>query len=332
MHRPSGLAVGPDGSLYVADDIRGRIYRIVYTADPSGPAPKTNPCPSLTAPAGDIVQANAQPPESNTAGMPVPEGSSPEMVALGDRIITDRWAGPVAQVVTVQMQRAQDWVPDLTKTKWMWSDGSFAGILKVITNGVPQPKQYRSPMPPMGGAQLSDTQLSAVRPTCGPSAISRMQVRKSAPAKPLAPGDKISQRVCHNQGWLDHLRNKNGPNKKWPYIPGELSAHLHSSGWVEISTAFIDLEIRETGERLRRWSTGCPTGEMQFPATKWLCFGNNGEPAAPSTASCAGWLWNNFTTERRFLRIRLGTTRWSTSQILAAMDDITRSENLVHTR
>jgi hypothetical protein len=28
----------------------------------------------------------------------------------------------------------------------------FAGILKVISDGVSQPKQYRSPMPPMGGA------------------------------------------------------------------------------------------------------------------------------------------------------------------------------------
>ena len=30
-HRPTGLAVGADGSLYVADDMGGRIYRIVYT-------------------------------------------------------------------------------------------------------------------------------------------------------------------------------------------------------------------------------------------------------------------------------------------------------------
>ncbi len=29
-HRPSGLAVGVNGALYVSDDIRGRIYRIVY--------------------------------------------------------------------------------------------------------------------------------------------------------------------------------------------------------------------------------------------------------------------------------------------------------------
>lgn len=29
-HRPTGLAIGPDGSLYVADDQGGRIWRIVY--------------------------------------------------------------------------------------------------------------------------------------------------------------------------------------------------------------------------------------------------------------------------------------------------------------
>ena len=37
-------------------------------------------------------------------------------------------------------------------TKWLWSDGSYSGIAKTITDGVMQPKEYRSPMPPMGGA------------------------------------------------------------------------------------------------------------------------------------------------------------------------------------
>jgi glucose/arabinose dehydrogenase len=30
-HRPCGLAQGPDGSLYVSDDVKGTIYRIMYT-------------------------------------------------------------------------------------------------------------------------------------------------------------------------------------------------------------------------------------------------------------------------------------------------------------
>ncbi len=100
QHRPTGLAVGPDGALYVSDDIRGRIYRIVYTGDPAGPAPKTTPCPSNSAPAGKVVQAESAPPESNTADLPVPEGSSPQMVALGYRIYRDRWAERVAPAAT----------------------------------------------------------------------------------------------------------------------------------------------------------------------------------------------------------------------------------------
>jgi glucose/arabinose dehydrogenase len=31
-HRPTGLAQGPDGALYVTDDLGGRVYRITYGA------------------------------------------------------------------------------------------------------------------------------------------------------------------------------------------------------------------------------------------------------------------------------------------------------------
>jgi glucose/arabinose dehydrogenase/mono/diheme cytochrome c family protein len=161
-HRPSGLAVGPDGALYVSDDIRGRIYRITYNGDPAGPAPKATPCPSNSAPAGKIMEAESAPPESNTADLPVPQGSSPEMVALGDRIYHGQVGGATCTGCHGANGTGTPLGPDLTKQKWMWSDGSLAGILKVITSGVPNPKQYRSPMPPMGGAQLSDTQASAV--------------------------------------------------------------------------------------------------------------------------------------------------------------------------
>jgi glucose/arabinose dehydrogenase len=30
MYRPTGLAQGPDGSLYVSDDQKGRIWKISY--------------------------------------------------------------------------------------------------------------------------------------------------------------------------------------------------------------------------------------------------------------------------------------------------------------
>jgi len=31
-HRPTGLAQAPDGSLYISDDVGGRIWKVRYTA------------------------------------------------------------------------------------------------------------------------------------------------------------------------------------------------------------------------------------------------------------------------------------------------------------
>jgi glucose/arabinose dehydrogenase/mono/diheme cytochrome c family protein len=161
-YRPTGLAVGPDGALYVSEDIHGRIYRIVYTGDPAGPAPKSTPCPSISAAAGKVGASSAQPPEIDTENLPVPEGSTADMVALGARIYHGQVGGASCTGCHGANGTGSTLGPDLTKNEWMWSDGSFAGILKVINEGVPQPKKFRSPMPPQGGAQLSDTQASAL--------------------------------------------------------------------------------------------------------------------------------------------------------------------------
>lgn len=168
-HRPSGLAVGPDGSLYVSDDVKGRIYRIVYRGGAFDEKSVTA-CPSATAGPGEVAAAEAKPPEGThpdagaaaNAKVAVPEGATREMVALGKRIYQGQVGGAACTGCHGASGQGTTLGPALLGKKWLWSDGSFAGITKTINDGVAQPKEYRSPMPAKGGAGLTDEQLKAV--------------------------------------------------------------------------------------------------------------------------------------------------------------------------
>jgi mono/diheme cytochrome c family protein len=52
--------------------------------------------------------------------------------------------------------------PNLTDTTWINVDGSLESIVKVITEGVPNPKNAPAPMPAKGGAPLTDAEVQAV--------------------------------------------------------------------------------------------------------------------------------------------------------------------------
>jgi glucose/arabinose dehydrogenase/mono/diheme cytochrome c family protein len=158
-HRPTGVAVGPDGSLYVSDDVRGTIYKIVYRGGTDAADAGGIPCPSATTAAGDVSAAESGPPGVD---LPIAPGATKAMVLLGDRIYHGQAGGAACTGCHGSAATGTPLGPDLTDTKWLWSDGSVAGIARTITQGVAQPKQYRSPMPPMGGAVLTPDQVSAV--------------------------------------------------------------------------------------------------------------------------------------------------------------------------
>ena len=139
-HRPAGLAVGPDGALYIADDYGGRVWRVSYVGGevPPATAAASTPTAALTAAPSDPT------------------------LALGQRVYLGREGGAQCSGCHGQGGDGGPLGPSLRGPRWIWGDGSMAAIRRTIREGVAAPREHVGVMPPMGGAVLSEVQLAAL--------------------------------------------------------------------------------------------------------------------------------------------------------------------------
>jgi mono/diheme cytochrome c family protein len=113
------------------------------------------------------AESGAQPPSGAatpaTPAAPAAAGQiTPAMVALGDSIFMGTAAGGLCMTCHGPDAKGTQLAPNLTDQQWLNGDGSYQFIVTTVTNGVPNPKQYPAPMPPKGGANLTDEQVHAV--------------------------------------------------------------------------------------------------------------------------------------------------------------------------
>jgi glucose/arabinose dehydrogenase/mono/diheme cytochrome c family protein len=164
VYRPTGLAVGPDGAIYISEDKRGRIWRVTYhgsldAAVAAAPAVLTVATNSTTA-----LPPEGMHPDAGQAYQPLqpPPGVSADQVALGDRIFHGRVSGGTCAGCHGSNAKGSPIGSDLTSGQWLWSDGSLPALIATINAGVEAPKAHSGAMPPRGGAPLSDSDVQAV--------------------------------------------------------------------------------------------------------------------------------------------------------------------------
>ncbi|WP_395664760.1 PQQ-dependent sugar dehydrogenase [Methylocella sp.] len=160
-HRPSGLALGPDGALYISDDQAGRVWRVTYAGPPDADVGSVAPAGTTGETAGEAPAGDAEA-LARIAALPVHAGSTREEVARGAKIFSGAQGSATCGGCHGSDAKGSPIGSDLASGRFLWSDGSLQGITETIKKGVPQPKEHGGAMPPMGGSELSPEELRAV--------------------------------------------------------------------------------------------------------------------------------------------------------------------------
>jgi glucose/arabinose dehydrogenase len=162
--RPTGLAEGPDGALYLADDVHGRIWRVTYRGAAVGERAGAPAPAAATAAAGQPLPPEGLHPDAGraTASLPVPPGATRDEVALGDRIFHGEERNGTCSGCHGSDAGGTSVGPALNNGVWVHTDGSLAAITHIIAVGVAHPRNYTGVMPPLGGAPLSKQDVAAV--------------------------------------------------------------------------------------------------------------------------------------------------------------------------
>ncbi len=158
--RPTGLAMAPDGSIYVSDDKHGRIWHVTYQGSDNA-AIAAAPVPAVYATAS-VAPAHLTAAQMDPATLPLAPGATRDQVVLGDSIFHGKTAGGTCSGCHGSDAAGGPQAPSLVSGHFFVSDGSLSGITGTINDGVPKPHDYEVPMPPKGGAQLTKEDVAAV--------------------------------------------------------------------------------------------------------------------------------------------------------------------------